>query len=87
MKDIKRLYKLNHNMLGSGAFGKVFEAESLSDPEIKVAIKVLNKKKMSEKEIKAIGEEVCILQTLDHPNIVRYYDTYEDDNYLYLVME
>ena len=51
VKDIKRLYKLNHNMLGSGAFGKVFEAESLSDPEIKVAIKVLNKKKMSEKEI------------------------------------
>ena len=61
VKDIKRLYKLSHTMIGSGAFGKVFEAESLADPEVKVAIKVLNKKKMNDKEKEAITEEVCIL--------------------------
>jgi calcium-dependent protein kinase len=27
------------------------------------------------------------LNTLDHPNIVKYYETYEDVKYLYLVME
>jgi calcium-dependent protein kinase len=27
------------------------------------------------------------LSTLDHPNIVKYYETYEDTKYLYLVME
>jgi calcium-dependent protein kinase len=24
---------------------------------------------------------------LDHPNIVKYYETYDDDNYIYMVME
>lgn len=28
-----------------------------------------------------------ILTTLDHPNIVKYYQTYEDTKYMYLVME
>ena len=30
---------------------------------------------------------MAILSTLDHPNIVKYYETYEDQKYLYLVME
>ena len=28
-----------------------------------------------------------ILTTLDHPNIVKYYETYDDSKYMYLVME
>lgn len=38
-------------------------------------------------ELDAIKEEVAILTKLDHPNIVRYYETYEDDKNIYLVME
>ena len=32
-------------------------------------------------------EEVSALHTLDHPNIVKYYETYNDQKYIYLVME
>jgi len=32
-------------------------------------------------------EEVSILHALDHPNIVKYYETYNDQKYIYLVME
>ena len=28
-----------------------------------------------------------ILTKLDHPNIVKYYETYVDEKYIYLVME
>ena len=32
-------------------------------------------------------EEINILYKLDHPNIVNYFETYDDKKYLYLVME
>lgn len=38
-------------------------------------------------ELDAIKEEVSILTKLDHPNIVKYYETYEDEKNIYLVME
>ena len=32
-------------------------------------------------------QEVIFLRKLDSPNIVKYYETYEDDKYVYIVME
>ena len=32
-------------------------------------------------------EEVSALHRLDHPNIVKYYETYNDRRFTYLVME
>ena len=51
-----------------------------------VAIKIMNKKKLKD-HLEAIKEEVNILTHLDHPNIVKYYETYTDEKYIYLVME
>ena len=34
-----------------------------------------------------IIEEVAILNKLDHPNIVKYFETYDDRQHIYLVME
>ena len=51
-----------------------------------MAIKVMNKAKLKD-HLEAIQEEVDILTKLDHPNIVRYYETYIDEKYIYLVME
>lgn len=47
---------------------------------------MLNKAKLKD-HIEAIKEEVKILTKLDHPNIVKYYETYDDVKYMYLVME
>lgn len=62
-------------------------AENKQNPEHKVAIKVIQKTKLSSSEIDAIRQEVAILQSLDHPSIVKYYETYDDIKYIYLVME
>jgi calcium-dependent protein kinase len=73
-------------MLGSGAFGSVYKTANIANPKHFVAIKVLNKKNMAE-NLAYVMEEVSILNTLDHPNIVKYYETYDDNKYVYLVME
>ena len=56
------------------------------ETNFQVAIKVLDKQKLSE-NIECIMEEVAILNKLDHPNIVKYFETYDDTKYIYLVME
>jgi calcium-dependent protein kinase len=69
-----------------GQYGKVFLAENKNDPSQKVAVKALSKKKLG-KLIEKLKQEVIFLRRLDSPNIVKYYETYEDQDYVYLVME
>jgi len=74
-------------VLGAGSYGKVFLAESKKDSSIKVAIKVIKKVDMTEEDLLGLRREVAIMSTVDHPNIVKYYETYDDKKYIYLVME
>lgn len=87
-KELKQNYQIDNNtqVLGSGAFGKVFKTFNKHNKNHHVAIKVLNKAKLQD-HLQAIQEEIEILTKLDHPNIVRYYETYIDEKYIYLVME
>jgi calcium-dependent protein kinase len=38
-------------------------------------------------DIDLVMDEVAILNKLDHPNIVKYFETYNDSRFIYLVME
>lgn len=51
-----------------------------------MAVKVVNKHKLRD-AIDQIKEEITILSKVDHPNIVKYYETYDDPKYMYIVME
>ena len=86
--ELKQNYRIasDTKVLGAGSYGKVFLSENIADPSFKVAIKVLNKAKLKD-QLDSIKEEVKILTELDHPNIVKYYETYDDTKYIYLVME
>ncbi len=88
MHELKQTYKIEDRqiVLGSGAFGKVFLAQSVHDPSLFVAIKVLDKDKLKY-DIDLVCSEVNVLNKLDHPCIVKYYETYNDYKFIYLVME
>lgn len=84
--QIKWKYHITNKVLGHGSFGKVFLAEGSTDPSFKVAIKAVSIRKLGD-QMKKIKDEIKILETLDHPNIVKYYETYENWEFLYIVME
>jgi calcium-dependent protein kinase len=73
--------------IGSGTYGKIFFATNKDDPSIKVAIKVIDKKKLDDQELEILNNEVKMMQSIDQPNIVKYYETYNDKEFLYIVME
>ena len=45
------------------------------------------KKKMDEEEKEAVKTEIKILQLLDHPNLVRLIEVFEDEKFWLLIME
>ena len=74
-------------MLGSGSFGKVRLYLDRQCKAFKYAIKTLKKDYFNKHNLESIVREVDILRSLDHPNIVKYFETYEDENYIHIVME
>ena len=69
--------------LGEGAFGKVIKAIDNSTRE-ELAIKILPKR---HNNYQMLMKEVNILKNLSHPNIVKFENFVETDNYIYIVME
>lgn len=87
VESLKMTYDINMKVLGSGSYGKVFLAENRKDKSIHVAIKVIKKTGLSQEDLTNLEREVTLMQTVDHPNIVKYYETYIDVKFIYLVME
>jgi len=48
---------------------------------------VLSKKKMTDEDKITMQTEIEILKKIDHPNIVKLYDVFEDERFWCLVME
>jgi len=83
--DIWTVYKFER-LIGGGHFGTVRIAHPISDPEKSYAVKSLLWETIR-KEIKLLESELAILKTLDHPNIVKFHETFVDYRYVHIVME
>lgn len=53
----------------------------------RVAIKVFSKKKLTEDDKFSLRSEMEVLKFIDHPNIVRLIDAFEDERHVCFVME
>ncbi|XP_055516439.1 serine/threonine-protein kinase Nek10 isoform X1 [Leucoraja erinacea] len=81
--------------LGSGAFGNVFKVRKYSGQNL-LAMKEVNlhnpafgkDKKDRDSSVEIIVSELTIIrEQLHHPNVVRYYKTFVENDRLYIVME
>lgn len=50
-------------------------------------MKLINKKKLSKADESKFFEELKLLKDIDHPNIVKVFEHYQDDKYHYLISE
>ncbi len=76
----------NAKVLGQGSFGMVQQCIHKASGQ-KRAVKRLSKEKMSAHAKIRLEYEIDTLKNLDHPNILRLYEVFEDKKYIYLVTE
>ena len=82
---ISTFYKIDKkNILGTGTFGTVQRVLHKKTGQIR-ACKTINKKKISNPQ--RFADEIKILTDLDHPNILKLYEYFEDQKNVYLVTE
>ncbi len=84
-RKISDYYQLQGE-LGKGAFAVVKSAKSLKCPG-DVAVKCYKRKMLCAKELQSLDVEVRILLSINHPNILKLIDTFEDPFYYYVVVE
>ena len=76
--------------LGEGAFGSVYKVRRKNSGSMEIirALKEINKDFMgNEESAEEIRNEIEVLKNLDHPNIMKIYEFFEDDKKMYLINE
>ena len=78
-------------LLGEGSFGSVYKVKRKKSAarEIIRALKEISKETMclNEESSEEIRNEISVLKSLDHPNIMKIYEFYEDNEKMYLITE
>ena len=83
---IENKYYFMKPPLGVGLFGTVFKARHKESGQIR-AIKKIRKDHQKAKDVENLLKDVEILKKLDHPNIVKVYEFYQDEANYYIVTD
>jgi len=81
---VAEFYAVDRKVIGEGSYGSVQRCQFKDTGQWR-ALKTIDKALV--KNTEQFKEEMAIMKLLDHPNIVRLYETFEDENLVYLVLE
>eukprot|EP00753_Platysulcus_tardus_P001367 PLAT11303.1.p1 GENE.PLAT11303.1~~PLAT11303.1.p1 ORF type:complete len:444 (+),score=176.33 PLAT11303.1:67-1332(+) len=84
-REFRQVYRLGAT-LGSGNYSIVKECFNI-ETGARYACKMMRKSKLSSEDVEALGEEIAVMKSLDHPNIVSMVDFFETRKMYYIVME
>lgn len=74
-------------VIGSGGFGEVKKVKH-KELDVIRALKIIKKARYkSPAELKLIKNEIAIMKVVDHPNIVKLFEFFEDDENFYIITE
>ena len=85
MGDLYSNYELC-NYIGKGGFGRVYKVRHKLSNQYR-AMKIIQCKSSSEHHSITINKEINILKNLDHPNIIKVYEFYSSEKYVYIINE
>jgi len=86
--SVRDFYTLDSTVLGEGGFGCVRVGERKGTKDVlrtKVAIKSMLKATVDHLEL--FEHEISVMKSLDHPNIIKLHESFENKNTITLVME
>lgn len=81
---ITKFYSIDKEELGSGSFGVVKKCRKKSNGK-EYAVKMIDKAKVD--VLDDLQREVKVMSQLEHPNIVRLYEVYDEPKQMCLVLE
>lgn len=79
-------YIYSTDSIGHGSYSTVYKGFNTETDQL-VAVKIINKQKLSENLKIKIYEEISLLYDFRHPNIITLYDYTEDADNFYMVIE
>lgn len=82
IKSLFEEYEIK-DKLGEGAYGCVYKVQHKTTQFLR-AVKAIKRKHV---DSTAFSNEISVLKTVDHPNIIKLFDCYYDSNYYYMVEE
>jgi len=77
-------YDIFSKEMGRGSYGVVRKCRNKETGEF-YAIKTITKAKI--KDFESIKTEIETLRTVDHPNIIKLLEVYEDDKYIHIIQQ
>ena len=84
-QDVRQIYQMGR-IIGDGQFGVVRTAILKSDAKQKYAIKSIRLENIKG-SYHLLQSELDILRSVDHPNIINFYETFNDGKNLHIVMQ
>jgi len=84
--SIRDYYSLLSPPIGTGAFGEVRRAIHLQT-NVTRAVKIIKKSLTCKEQQESLINEVNILKMIDHPNIMKVFEFFQDEECFYIVSE
>ncbi|TNJ30557.1 Kinase, ULK [Giardia muris] len=72
--------------IGKGSFGVVYRCRLKQTGQF-VAVKQISTYGKSSSELSALGSEIALLREIDHPNAIRFFESFEEDGNIVIVTE
>ncbi|ETO10935.1 calcium/calmodulin-dependent protein kinase-like protein [Reticulomyxa filosa] len=80
-------YYVAGDRIGSGTFAVVKKCYRKNDAKQIFAVKIIDKRHLTPRELVGLKYEIKILQTMEHPSVIKAVDVFEDKKKVKIVLE